>query len=139
LVRWKPEPSADFLDRTSDIFYASSTDGENWTVEQLTSEPGDTLNDLTPAFFSDHSGTMHLAWATIGSGDPAADIVQMKVADRAFYPDSVHPLSSFIGTTDHSPEVILLTVNGRQIYVMIWVRTVTPPHNQVVYRVFSNL
>ncbi len=139
LVRWKLEPSSDFLDKTSDIFYASSSDGDNWTVEQVTSEPGDTLNDLTPTFFFDHSGTAHLAWATIAFGDPAADIVQMKVADRAFYPDSVHTLSSLVGTPDHSPEVIPLTVNGRQIYVMIWVRIATPPHNQVVYRVFSNL
>ncbi|MGE5692191.1 MAG: sialidase family protein [Candidatus Zixiibacteriota bacterium] len=139
LVRWKLEPSSDFLDRTSDIFYASSMDGDNWTVEQITSEPGDTLNDLTPSFFSDHSGTMHLAWATITFGDPTADIVQMKVADRTFYPDSVHTLSSLVGTPDHSPEVIPLLVNDRQIYVMIWVRIATPPHNQVVYRVFSNL
>lgn len=139
LVRWKLEPSSDFLDRTSDIFYASSTDGDNWAVEQVTSEPGDTLNDLTPTFFSDHSSKTHLAWATIATGDPTADIVQMRIADRAFYPDSVHTLSSLVGTPDHSPEIIPLTINGRPIYVMIWVRIVTPPHNQVVYRVFSNL
>lgn len=139
LVRWKLEPSSDFLDKTSDIFYASSADGDNWTVEQVTSDAGDTLNDLVPTFFFDQTGTTRLAWATIAFGDPTADIVQMRVADRAFYPDSVHTLSSLVGTPDHSAEVVPLTVNGRQIYVMIWVRIATPPHNQVVYRMFSNL
>jgi len=32
-----------------------------------------------------------------------------------------------------------LTVHGRRVYVMVWVRIVTAPHNQVGYRVFSHL
>ncbi len=139
LVRWKLEPSSDFFDVTSDIFYATSTDGNNWTVEKVSSDSNDVLNDLVPTFFFDHSGAARLAWATIAFGDPTADIVQMRTADRASYPDSVHTLSSLVGTPDHSPEIIPITDNGRNVYVMIWVRIATPPYNQVVYRVFSNL
>ena len=139
LVRWKLQPSSDFLDPSSDIFYAESTDGETWTTQQVTSDPNDTVNDLTPTLFFDHASTARLAWATIGFGDPAADIAQMKVSDRASYPALASTLSSSIGTPDHSPEIVSLTVDGRQVSVMIWVRIADPPHNQVVYRMFTDL
>jgi hypothetical protein len=33
-----------------------------------------------------------------------------------------------------------MTINGRPVYVMVWVTiTGAPPHNQVVYRIFSRL
>jgi hypothetical protein len=139
LVRWKLQPASDFLDPSSDVFYAVSGDGETWTVEQVTSDSNDIANDLTPTLFFDHASNARLAWATTGFGDPAADIVQMRVSDRSSFPSLVSTLSSSAGTPDHSPEIIPLTVNGQQIYVMIWVRIATPPHNQVVYRLFSGL
>lgn len=139
LVRWKLPPSADFLDPSSDVLLASSADGEAWTVAPLTSDPLDAENDLTPSLFRDHAGELRVAWATISTGDPAADIVQMKVADAPGYPDLVEPLSPALGVPDHSPELVPLVVDGQPVYAMFWVRIASPPHNQVVYRLFSAL
>ena len=75
---------------------------------------------------------------TIGFGDPAGDNVQMPASDRASFPNLVRTLSSAIGTADHSPQVVAVTVNGRQVFVMVWVRIINS-RNQVVYRVFSRL
>jgi hypothetical protein len=137
--RWKLNPSNDVLDPTNDIFYGESNDGDTWTAGQVTFDAGDNQNDLAPSFFFDHNGAAHLAWGTTAFGDPAGDIVQMKVSDRAGYPNLASRLTSTPGLPDHSPKIIPLTVNGQQVFVMIWVRIQTPPHNQVVYRVFSAL
>src|SRR6185295_4054996 len=89
MMRWKLEPSGDFLDPTNDVFYATSSNGTDWTVDQVTVDAGDVTNDLTPRLFVDHAGQPRLVWATIGFGDPAADIVQMRVADRSLYPNKI--------------------------------------------------
>jgi hypothetical protein len=135
MMRWKLEPSADFLDPTNDVFYASSTDGNSWTVDQVTSDPSDVKNDLTPRLFTDHAGAARLDWATIAFGDPAADIVQMRVADRAQYPNKIGMPSPALGLPDHSAEIVPMTVGSLRVFLMIWVRIFTPPHNQLVYRI----
>jgi len=137
--RWKLNPSNDVLDPTNDIFYGESNDGDNWTASQVTSDPADNQNDLAPSFFFDHSGTARLVWGSTAFGDPAGDIVQMKVSDRASFPNLTSRLTSTPGLPDHSPKIVAMTINGQQVFVMIWVRIQTPPHNQVVYRVFSAL
>jgi hypothetical protein len=137
--RWKLNPSNDVFDPTSDIFYGESNDGDTWTTSQVTVDAADSQNDLAPAFFFDHAGTEHLAWSTQAFGDPAEDLVQMKVSDRASYPNLTTRLTSTPGLPDHSPKIVPMTINGRQVFVMIWVRIQTQPHNQVVYRVFSAL
>jgi hypothetical protein len=137
--RWKLNPSNDVFDLTSDIFYGESNDGDTWTTSQVSVDPSDNQNDLAPSFFFDHSGTEHLAWSTQAFGDPAEDLVQMKVSDRASYPNLASRLTSTPGLPDHSPKIIPMTINGQQVFVMIWVRIQTAPHNQVVYRVFSAL
>ena len=137
--RWKLNPSNDVFDLTSDIFYGESNDGDTWTTSQVTSDAADNQNDLAPSFFFDHSGIEHLSWSTQAFGDPAEDLVQMKVSDRASYPNLTTRLTSTPGLPDHSPKIVALTINGRQVFVMIWVRIQTAPHNQVVYRVFSAL
>jgi hypothetical protein len=137
--RWKLNPSNDVFDLTSDIFYAESNDGDTWTTSQVTVDASDNQNDLAPAFFFDHAGTEHLAWSTQAFGDPAEDLVQMKVSDRASYPNLTTRLTSTPGLPDHSPKIVPMTINGQQVFVMIWVRIQTQPHNQVVYRVFSAL
>ncbi len=137
--RWKLNPSNDVLDPTSDIFYGESNDGDNWTASQVTSDPADNQNDLAPSFFFDHSGTVRLVWGSTAFGDPAGDIVQMKVSDRASFPNLTSRLTSTPGLPDHSPKIVAMTINGQQVFVMIWVRIQTPPHNQVVYRIFSAL
>jgi hypothetical protein len=138
-VRWKLEPSSDFLDVTSDVFYGHSTDGLAWTVDQVTSDANDNQNDLVPRLFADHAGARRLTWSTIALGDPAADIAQMRVADRGMYPTGVTTLAPALGVPDHSAEIVPVTVNGQALYVMIWVRIATAPHNQVVYKMFSGL
>ena len=137
--RWKLNPSNDVLDPTNDIFYGESNDGDNWTASQVTSDPADNQNDLAPSFFFDHSGIARLVWGSTAFGDPAGDIVQMKVSDRASFPNLTSRLTSTPGLPDHSPKIVAMTINGQQVFVMIWVRIQTPPHNQVVYRVFSAL
>ena len=137
--RWKLNPSNDVLDPTNDIFYGESNDGDNWTASQVTSDPADNQNDLAPSFFFDHSGTARLVWGSTAFGDPAGDIVQMKVSDRASFPNLTSRLTSTPGLPDHSPKIVAMTINGQQVFVMIWVRIQTPPHNQVVYRIFSAL
>ncbi len=128
-----------FLDPSSDVFYAESSDGENWTVDQVSIDPLDDQNDIVPTFFSDHSGTPYLAWATTAFGDPNLDIVQVAVGQRALYPSSASTIDPTAGAVDHSPEIVAATVSGRNVFVMIWVRIVNPPHNQVGYKVFSSL
>ena len=81
--RWKLNPSNDVFDPTSDIFYGESNDGDAWTTSQVTVDPADNQNDLAPALFFDHSGTEHVAWSSQAFGDPAEDLVQMKISDRA--------------------------------------------------------
>ncbi len=138
LDRWRIGTPADLFDPSSDVFYAESIDGEDWTVEQVSFDALDDRNDITPTLFFDHAGQPFLAWATTAFGDPAADIVQVPVSERALYPDSARTIDSALGVADHSPEIAALTVDGRDIFVMIWVRIVNG-HNQVGYRVFSNL
>ncbi len=128
-----------FLDPSSDVFYAESSDGENWTVDQVSTDPLDDQNDIVPTFFSDHAGTPYLAWATTAFGDPNLDIVQVAVGQRAAYPNSANTIGPTAGIVDHSPEIVALNVGGRNVFVMLWVRIVNPPHNQVGYRVFSSL
>jgi hypothetical protein len=137
--RWKLNPSNDVFDPTNDVFYGESNDGDTWTASQVTVDPADNQNDLAPSLFFDHGGTEHLAWSTQAFGDPAEDLVQMKVSDRASYPNLTSRLTSTPGLPDHSPKIVAMTINGQQVFVMIWVRIQTPPHNQVVYRVFSAL
>jgi len=137
--RWKLNPSNDVLDPTNDIFYAESNDGDTWTATQVTSDSADNQNDLAPSFFFDHNGNPHLVWGTTAFGDPAGDIVHMKVSDRASYPNLVGRLTSTPGLPDHSPRIVPLTIAGQKAFLMIWVRIQTQPHNQVVYRLFSAL
>jgi hypothetical protein len=139
LDRWAVGSAGDALDPTTDVLYAESSDGETWAVDQVTNDLPDDVPDFVPALFFDHAGAPQLAWATTGFGDPAADIVRVAVAERALYPSSGHLLSPALGVADHSPRVVVLTVGVRPVYVMIWVRIVTPPHNQVGYRIFSSL
>ena len=139
LDRWDIGTTADLFDPSSDVFYAESMDGETWTVDQVSIDPLDDQNDLTPTLFFDHAGVPHIAWTTIALGDPAADLVQVPVSERGLYPDSARTLDPALGVADHSPEIVALTVDGRDVFVMIWVRIVNPPHNQVGYRVFSRL
>ncbi len=140
LQRFKLDPSNDVLDPTSDIFYAASANGTTWSVDQVTSDPFDAQNDLAPSLFIDHAGAVRLAWGTTQFGDPTGDLVQMPVASRASFPGFVGLLTASIGTPDHSPRLVPLTVSGRPIYLMVWVTiTGAPPHNQVVYRMFSRL
>ncbi len=107
-------------------------------AEQVTSDGADVSNDFVPDFFLDHGGAVHLEWTSIGFSDPAGDNVQMPASDRASFPNLVRTLSSAIGTADHSPQDVAVTVNGRQVFVMVWVRIINS-RNQVVYRVFSRL
>lgn len=139
LDRWAVGSSGDALDPTTDVFYAQSSDGETWTVDQVTNQLPDDVPDFVPALFFDRAGAAQIAWATTGFGDPAADIVRVAASERALYPGTGHLMSPALGVADHSPHVVALTVSGRPVYVMIWVRIATPPHNQVGYRVFSNL
>jgi hypothetical protein len=140
LQRFKLNPSNDVLDPSSDIFFAESANGATWSVDQVTSDPGDFFNDLAPSLFIDHAGAVRLAWGATQFGDPTGDLVQMPAANRASFPGFVGLLTAAIGTPDHSPRLIPLTVDGRPAYVMVWVRmTGAPPHNQVVYRMFSRL
>jgi hypothetical protein len=136
LDRWRIDTMADLFDPSSDVFYAESADGESWSVEQVSVDPLDDQNDITPTLFFDHAGTPFLAWATIAFGDPAADLVAVPVSARAAYPTSAQLLTAAPGVADHSPEVLALTVEGRQVFVVFWVRIVGG-HNQVGYRVTS--
>jgi hypothetical protein len=138
--RWKLNPANDVLDPSNDIFYAESSDGDTWTAAaQVTSDPADDKNDLASAFFFDHAGIQHLTWGATSFGDPAGDLVQTKVSDRASFPNLVTRLTSTPGVPDHSPRIVSMTMNGQQVFVMVWVRIQPQPHNQVVYRVFSVL
>jgi hypothetical protein len=137
LDRWDLGTRLDLFDPSSDVFYAESSDGDLWTVDQVTNDAPDDVNDITPTLFFDHAGAGHLAWATIGFVDPAADIVEVPVSERALYPVSAQTLDPALGIADHSPEIVAVTVGGRQVYVMIWVRIADGVHNQVGYRVFS--
>jgi hypothetical protein len=139
LDRWILGTSLDLFDPSSDVFYAESSDGDLWTVDQVTNDPADDVNDITPTLFLDHTGAAHLAWATIGFGDPAADIVELPVAERALYPASARIQAPALGIADHSPAIVAVTAGGLQVYVMIWVRIADGIHNQVGYRVFSRL
>jgi hypothetical protein len=140
LQRFKLNPSNDVLDPSSDIFFAESANGATWSVDRVTSDPADFFNDLAPSLFIDHAGAVRLAWGATQFGDPTGDLVQMPAANRASFPGFVGLLTVAIGTPDHSPRLIPLTVDGRPVYAMVWVRmTGTPPHNQVVYRIFSRL
>jgi hypothetical protein len=139
LDRWAVGATGDVLDATTDVFYAESSDGESWTVDQVTNDTPDDVHDFVPALFFDHAGAAQIAWSTTGLGDPTADIVRVAVSERANYPTSGHLLSPALGLADHSPRVVALTVHGRRVYVMVWVRIVTAPHNQVGYSVFSHL
>ncbi len=136
LDRWAIPDVGDLFDPSSDVFHAESNDGETWLVEQVSFDPLDDRNDITPALFLDHLGAAHLAWATIAFGDPAADVVELPVSERALYPASARLLAPALGVADHSPELVALRVDGRDVFVMVWVRIVEPPHNQVGYRVF---
>jgi hypothetical protein len=138
-ARWKLEPSMDALDTSSDIFFAQSADATTWTVEQVTSDPSDIKNDFTPAIFFDHTGAAHLEWTSIAFGDPAGDIVEMPVSARASFPSFVTTPAPASGIPDHSPQIAALAVSGRPVFVAIWVRITTAPHNQLVYRMFSTL
>jgi hypothetical protein len=137
--RWALATNLDLFDPSSDVFYAESSDGDLWTVDQVTNDPSDDVNDFVPELFFDHDGATHLAWSTVGMGDPAADIVEVLASGRAQYPASGKLLSPLTGVTDHSPRVVALTVGGRRVYVMVWVRIVGGGANQVGYRVFTRL
>ena len=137
--RFKLNPANDVLDPSNDIFYAESPDGDIWSATQVTSDPNDNKNDLAPSFFLDHAGAPHLAWGTTFFGDPSGDLVQMKVSDRAGFPNLVTHLTSTLGLPDHSPRLAAVTAGTSQVFVMVWVRTSGTPHDQVVYRVFSTL
>jgi hypothetical protein len=64
----------------------------------------------------------------------------MPATSRGTFPGNVGLLTTTLGTPDHSPRLIPMTINGRPVYVMVWVTiTGAPPHNQVVYRIFSRL
>jgi len=139
LDRWQVGATGDALDPTTDVFYAESSDAEHWTVDQVTHQPLDDVHDFVPAPFFDHQNRLHLAWSTTGLGDPAADIVSVLASERALYPAKARLLSPDVGRTDHSPRVLPVTVGGRAVYVMVWVRIVNAPHNQVGYRIFSKL
>ncbi len=112
-------------------------------VTPVTTDLADDQNDLAASLFFDHLGAARIAWSSTHFGDPTEDIVQMPVADRATYPSQARLLTSTLGTADHSPRIVALTIEGRQVYVMIWVRIAAPitmpAINQVVYRVFSEL
>jgi hypothetical protein len=138
LQRFALNSANDVLDPTSDIFYAESANGASWSVDQVTSDPFDAQNDLAPSLFIDHAGAVRLAWGATQFGDPTGDLVQMPAASRGTFPGNVGLLTTTLGTPDHSPRLIPMTINGRPVYVMVWVTiTGTPEHNQVVYRVFS--
>jgi hypothetical protein len=139
LDRWAVGAGGDALDPTTDVFFGTSSDGETWTVDPVTNDPNDDVNDFVPELFFDHDGATHLAWSTVGMGDPAADIVEVLASERAQYPASAKLLSPLPGITDHSPRVVALTVGGRRVYVMVWVRIVAGGANQVGYRVFTRL
>jgi hypothetical protein len=136
-MRWKLEPSSDFLDPTNDVFFGQSSDGTTWAVDQVTVDAPDSVNDLTPTVFFDHAGLSHLAWSTTRFGDPSADLVRIPVSARASYPAGAQLVASAVGVADHSPEILAVTVGGQAVFVTVWVRIVTPPSNQVGYRVSS--
>ena len=140
LARWKAEPSGDFLDPSADVYFSDSTDGETWTAPQrITQDNPDNKLDLAPGFFFDHGGTAFLAWATTALGDPLLDLISIPVSQRADYPAAAVVLNQAQNVTDHSPKVLPLTVNGQQVFLTVWVRIASPPHNQVVYRLSSSL
>jgi hypothetical protein len=140
LQRFKLNPANDVLDPSSDIFYAESANGATWTVDPVTFDFADFFNDLAPSLFIDHAGNVRLAWGATQFGDPTGDLVQMRASDRANFPGLVGLLTTSLGTPDHSPRLLPLLIDGRPAYAMFWVRiTGAPPHNQVVYRIFSRL
>ena len=68
LDRWRIGTTTDLFDPSSDVFYAESADGEDWTVDQVSVDPLDDQNDIVPALFFDHAGTPSITWATIAFG-----------------------------------------------------------------------
>ncbi len=136
LDRWAIGRS--FLDPTTDVFYAESSDGETWTVDAVSVDPTDDQVDFTPALFFDHASAAHVGWASTAFGDPAADVVELLASQRALYPASADVVNPAPGIVDHSPKIVALTIGGKAVFVMIWVR-IANGHNQVGYRILSSL
>ncbi len=130
LDRWTIGPG--FLDPTTDVYLAQSSDGETWTVETVSTDPLDDQVDFTPALYLDHAGLAHLTWASTAFGDPLADVVGISADQHALYPGAAHVIHPAPGIVDHSPRIAALTVAGENVFVMIWVRIVNG-HNQVGY------
>jgi hypothetical protein len=127
-----------FLDPSTDVYWAESSDGESWTVETVSVDPADDQVDFTPAPFFDHGGAAHVVWASTAFGDPLGDVVELPAEEAALYPASAKVVNPARGSVDHSPRVVALTVGGEDVFVMIWVRIVNG-HNQVGYAVLPGL
>lgn len=139
IERWSVGAPGDVLDPTTDVFHAESADGENWSVDPVTSALADVEPDFAPALFLDRLGEPWIAWATTSFGDPTADIVRVAASDRDLYPLSAATLSPALGLADHSPRVLACSAGGQPFYVMIWVRIADGVHNQVGYRLLAHL
>lgn len=127
-----------FLDPSTDVYLAESSDGESWTVDTVSTDPTDDQVDFTPALFLDHGGAAHVVWASTSFGDPKADVVELPASEHGLYPAAANVVNLAHGIVDHSPRIVALSLGGMDVFVMVWVRIVDG-HNQVGYVVLPAL
>lgn len=128
-VRHETDPTP-WLDATSDVMLATSSDGLAWSSPRaVTADDGAGVVDVFPGLYRRHGGAWALAWVSTALA-PGGSVVAVAVADAATYPSGRVELP-LVG---YSPRIVATPTPG--VYLGVTVAGATGAQD-VYARVFT--
>jgi len=124
-VRHDQSEPLPWLNRKSDLFYATSADGVTWSAPaRITNDAGNVVN-LFPALFPASDGQWSLAWLSTRAGSP--QVFALPIAGVGQYPSGVTAMTAM--PPGYSHRLAATPVAG--VYLGVWVQG--PEGSQDIY------